>query len=226
MDAERIEVLHVADGDTVVVTVAHHLVFYLLPSLQTLLHKHLRRERECFLGKLVQLLLIVGKTRTESAKGVCSTDNHRIAQFGSSLTGLFDILASLALDSLHVYLVELLHEELAVFGVHDCLHWCAENLHIVLLEHSCLEEFHTTVERGLTSEGEEDAVGALLLDDSLNEIRLHGQEVNLVGNALGCLHRGNVRIDENRLDALFAKSFQSLRTRIVKLTGFTDFQCA
>ena len=34
MDAERVEVLHVANGDAVVVTVANHLVFYFLPTLE------------------------------------------------------------------------------------------------------------------------------------------------------------------------------------------------
>ena len=34
MDAQGIEVLHVADGDTVVEAIAHHLVLYLLPALQ------------------------------------------------------------------------------------------------------------------------------------------------------------------------------------------------
>ena len=34
MDAERIEVLHVADGDAVVVTVAHHFILDFLPAFQ------------------------------------------------------------------------------------------------------------------------------------------------------------------------------------------------
>ena len=42
MDSERVEVLHVADRDAVVVAVAHHLVFYLLPALEGLLYQHLR----------------------------------------------------------------------------------------------------------------------------------------------------------------------------------------
>ena len=38
MDAQWVEVLHVADGDTVVVAVAHHLIFYLFPTPQRFLH--------------------------------------------------------------------------------------------------------------------------------------------------------------------------------------------
>ena len=32
MDAQRVEVLHITDSDAIVVTVAHHLVFDLLPA--------------------------------------------------------------------------------------------------------------------------------------------------------------------------------------------------
>ena len=42
MDAERVEVLHVADRDAVVETVAHHLVLYLLPTLEGFLDQYLR----------------------------------------------------------------------------------------------------------------------------------------------------------------------------------------
>ena len=51
MDAQRVEVLHVADRDAVVVAVAHHLVLYLLPALEALLHQHLGREREGLLAE-------------------------------------------------------------------------------------------------------------------------------------------------------------------------------
>ena len=67
MDAKRIEVLHVTYGDTIVITVAHHLVFNLLPAFQTLLHQHLWGERESLLGQFVEFLLIVAEARTQSA---------------------------------------------------------------------------------------------------------------------------------------------------------------
>ena len=43
MDAQRIQVLHIADGDAVVIAVAHNLVLYLLPSLEGFFYKDLRR---------------------------------------------------------------------------------------------------------------------------------------------------------------------------------------
>ena len=73
MDTERIEVLHVTNGDTVVIAVAHHLVFYLLPALQRLLYQHLWREGKGFLCQAVKLLLIIAEARTQSPKGIGST---------------------------------------------------------------------------------------------------------------------------------------------------------
>ena len=102
VDAQRVEVLHVADRDTVVIAVAHHLVLYLLPALQRLLNQHLRREREGFLGQFVEFLLVVAEAGTKSSQCVGGTKNDRIAQFGSCLASLFDVVAGLRLDCLDV----------------------------------------------------------------------------------------------------------------------------
>ena len=184
MDAQRVKVLHVTNCDTVVVAVAHYLILYLLPSLQALLNQYLRRERECLLGELDEFLLVVSKTRTESTESISSTDDDRIAKLGSSLTGLLHILASLALDSLNVDFVELLNEELTVLCVHDGLNRSTKHLHVILLENALTIEFNTAVERCLSTEREQDAVGTLLLDNLLNKVRLNRKEIYLVGNTL------------------------------------------
>ena len=67
MNTQRVEILHITNGDTVVISVAHDLIFDLFPSLQGLLYQHLRREREGFLREDIQLLLVVAKARTQTA---------------------------------------------------------------------------------------------------------------------------------------------------------------
>ena len=182
MDAQWVEVLHVTNCDTVVVTVANHLILNLFPALQALLYQYLWREREGLLSELVQLLLVVCETRTESTQGVSSTDDDRITELGSSLAGLLDVLASLALDGLHVDFIQLLYEEFTVLSIHDSLNRSTQHLDIIFLQDALAIEFHTTVEGSLTTEAEEDTVWLLLLDDTLYEVWLHWQEVNLVGN--------------------------------------------
>ena len=44
VDTERVEVLHITDGDTVVVAVTDDFVLDFLPALEALLHEDLRGE--------------------------------------------------------------------------------------------------------------------------------------------------------------------------------------
>ena len=210
MDAERVEVLHVADGDAVVKPVAHHLVFYLLPSLEALLDEHLRREREGFLADALKLVVVVGKAGAESAQGIGCAHDDGVAEVLGGFHGLGHILAGLALDGLDLNLIELLDEALAVLGVHDGFDGGAEHLDIVFLQYAALLELDAAVERGLSAEAQQDAVGAFLGDDALDEVRLHGEEINLVGHALRGLHGGDIGVDEHRLDALLTQGFQGL----------------
>ena len=46
VDTERVEVLHITDGDTVVVAVTYDLVLDFLPALEALLYEDLRGEGE------------------------------------------------------------------------------------------------------------------------------------------------------------------------------------
>jgi len=206
MDAERVEILHVTHRDTVVVTVSHHLIFYLFPAFQTLLHQYLGRERECLFTEFGQFFVVLGEARTQSAQRVCGAHDDRITQSVSGLLGLFGILASLTLDGLDIDLVEFLNEQLAILSIHDGANRRAQHSYVVLLEHTALVKLHSTVERRLSAKAQQDAVGALFLYDTLHEIRLNGQEVDLVGHALRCLYGGDIGVDEHRLDALLTQS--------------------
>ena len=58
-----------------------------------------------------------------------------------------------ALDGLDLYLVKLLDKELAVFGRHNGLNGCTEDINAVTLQDTRLEELNSTVECGLPTEG-------------------------------------------------------------------------
>ena len=226
MDAQGIEVLHVAYGDAVVEAVAHHLVFYLFPPFERLLYQHLRGEREGFLGLCQQLLVVVAEAGAETAEGIGCTQDDREAELMGSTLHFFYSGTRLALDGLHTYRVEVLHEAVAVLGVDDGLHGGAQHLHAIALEHSSLKKLHAAVERGLTAEAQQDAIGALFLYDPLDKLGCHGLEIDRVGHILGGLHGSDVGIDEHGADAFFLESFQRLGTAIVELARLTDFQGA
>ena len=125
---------------------------------------------------------------------------------------LLYVLTSLTLDGLYVDLIQTLHKKLSVFCVHDGLDGCAKNADIILLKNTVLIELDAAVESCLAAEGQQDAIGVLLLYDTFDEIGLNRKEVDLVGYSFRSLNRGDVGVDEHGLYAFFAQSFQSLRT--------------
>ena len=102
---------------------------------------------------------------------------------GSTLY-LLDRTTSLTLNGLNTYLIETFHKEVTVFGIDDGLYGGTQHLDTILLEHATLIEFHTTVEGRLTTEREQDTIGALFLDDALHEVGLYGLEIYGIGHAL------------------------------------------
>ena len=226
MYAERVKILHRCDGEAVVVGVAYDLKLYLLPSLQALLDEHLWRECESRLGNLLELSLCLADTRAESAERVSRAYHYRISNLPCSLDSVVERLTRLRYRHLEVDLVELLHEEVAVLGVHDGLDTRTEHPHPILLEHSRLEKLCANIETCLSAPCQHDAVGALLLDNLSNKKGIDWQEINLVSNTLRGLDSSHVRIDEYGTDALLAERFQRLRARVVKFTCLSYLQGA
>ena len=123
---------------------------------------------------------------------------------------IFGRLYGVALDRLDADLVELASEEVTVFRVHDGLDGRTQDLDVILLEDAALMECYTAVESRLSTEGKENSLRTLLLDDLLDEEGGDGEEVDLVRNAFGGLYRGDVGVDEYGAYPLFAHGLECL----------------
>ena len=210
MDTERVEVLHITDGDTVVVAVTYDLVLDFLPALEALLYEDLRGEGEGLATQFVKLSFVVAEATTQATESVGGTDDDGVAQLLGRTACIFGRLYGVALDCLDADLIELASEEVTVFGIHDSLDGRTQDLDVVLLEDATLVECYTAVERCLSTEGEENALRTLLLDDLLDEEGGDGEEVDLVSNAFGGLYRGDVGVDEYGAYPLFAHGLECL----------------
>ena len=105
VNAERVEVFHIAHRDAIVEAVAHHFILHFFPALQALFDQNLRGERESLLGQFVEFGLIVAKSRSESAQCVGRTNNHGIAQRFGGAARIFQRFHGLALDRFDIDLV-------------------------------------------------------------------------------------------------------------------------
>ena len=81
MDAYGINILHVADSDTVPCTVAHHFIFDLLPSCNAPLHQNLAHsgKSQTVFQNAFQLFLIVCNTAAASAQRISRPEHYRIS---------------------------------------------------------------------------------------------------------------------------------------------------
>ena len=55
-----------------------------------------------------------------------------------------------------------------------------------------------------------DTIGLLKLDHLAHKLGIDGQKVDLVGEALGGLDRGNVGVDQDGIDTLLLECFDGL----------------
>ena len=83
VNANWVKVFHVADGDTVIITITHYLILDFLPASYTALDKNLTDHGilEALDYDVDKLILTVSNTAACTAHGVCRTYNQRIANF-------------------------------------------------------------------------------------------------------------------------------------------------
>ena len=210
MDTQGIEVLHRCYGKAAVIGIADALELNLLPALQTLLNKNLWSESEGRLCQFDEFLLIGADTRTQTTQSVSRTDHDGEADLMSSLQRIFHRLYSVAHGHLQIHLCQLLHKEVAVFCVHDGFDAGTKYLDTIFFQSTVQIELCTTVQGCLTTEGKQNTVWTLFLDDLCYEMGIDRLEINLVCNTFTGLDGCDVGVDEYTLDAFLAKGFQGL----------------
>ena len=226
VNAQRVEILHVAHRYAVVICVADNLVLNLFPALERLLHQHLRRKSQSLGHKGAELLVVIAETAAETAQSISGTNTDRVTQTSGNGKSVVHSGNSLRTDGLDAYLGESLHKKLAVLGVYYGLHRSAEHIHTVALQNTAAVELNAAIQRRLAAERQQNALGTLARDDLLDKRRRHRQKINAVGHALRRLHRRYIGVDEHRLHTLLAHGLESLGTRIVELAGLADLQSA
>ena len=226
VDAERVDVLHRADGDARVVGVAHDLVLDLLPADEALLDHDLADRAGAQAG--ADALAIGGLGLDDAAAGAAERERRagrwpagRWSRARPSTSSGFSTIH----DGRRVRLadpVEQVAERLAVLGHPDRLERRAEEPDRVAVEDARLGHRGRQVERGLAAEAGQQALGLLLGDDGLDGLDGERLEVDDVGHRRVGHDRGRVRVDEDRPDALGAQGAAGLGPGVVELGRLAD----
>ena len=224
MYADRVNVLHVTDGDGVALVVAHDLVLDFLPAGDALLDQNLVNAGVHDAGgrDLAQLLPGVGDAAAGAAERVRRTDDDRQTDLAGEINRVLDRVNDLGGND---RLADLLHgvlEHLAVLRLCDGGRVRAEQLYAHLLEEAVLAQLHGEVQTGLTAEVGQQGVRVLLLDDLLNGLDGHRLDVDLVRHGLVGHDGRRVGVYQNDLQTLLAQCAARLRACIVELGRLTD----
>ena len=207
-----------------VVCITNALKLYFFPALQALFHQYLIREGKSTLSQLYKSGLILADTTALTTQCISRANHDREAYLMRCLQSILHALHSVALRRLHRNLVQLVHEEVTVFCVHDSLYGGTQHFYAILLQHTFLIQLRTAVQCRLSTESQQNTVRTFFFNDTLHEIRGNRQEIHLVGNAFRCLNRSNVRVHQHRTDTFFTQSLEGLRTRVVELSSLTDLK--
>ena len=230
VDAERVDVLHRADGDARVVRVAHDLVLDLLPADQAALHHDLpdRARPQPGPDPLAVGRLCLDDPTTGATQRERRADDGRQADLRERLVGRgvsLDVGRALDDRAGGVGLAdpfEQVAEQLAVLGHPDRLERRAEQTDAEAVEDAGVGQLGREVERRLPTEPGEEPLGAFTLDHGRHRGDGQRLEVDRVRDLPVGHDRRRVGVDENRPDALGTEGAAGLGPGVVELRGLAD----
>ena len=150
---DRIHVLNRADDHDVVFLVAHQLEFVFLPAFDAFFNQHLVGWgiMDACACDAVQFLFVVRDAGTKTTHGEARSHNQWIAELLSDLIDLFEGMSDVGTCGFSTSLINDLLEELTVLTTVDGFKGSANQLDVVLLEHTGLTQRHGCVQCSLTA---------------------------------------------------------------------------
>mmetsp|Transcript_4925 Transcript_4925/g.11053 ORF Transcript_4925/g.11053 Transcript_4925/m.11053 type:complete len:391 (+) Transcript_4925:2922-4094(+) len=184
VDSKRVEILHVTDGHTIVVSVTDNFVFNFLPSLHASFDQNLGRCRQGFLGHISEVVFVVTHTTSETSKSKCGTNHEGVSNVLCGFDSFIDGIDGIRFGDFFVNLVQTVRKELSVFCVDNNVDRGSEDFNVVLVESSGFVHLNGAVEGSLSTHRYNDTVGFLLLDDLFDEFGCDREEKCVVGHKL------------------------------------------
>lgn len=119
-----------------------------------------------------------------------------------------------------------MHEKVSVFTDFQSANGGAEDLHAEAFQDAHFIQRNTDVQGTLTTKGQKDAVGTLLLEDIGNIVGRDGEEIDLGGELMGGLPCRDVGVDEDGLDAFLPQCFERLGAGVIEFSSLANAETA
>src|SRR5712675_659407 len=179
-------------------------------------HRRIVRNFDGLAHVALEILLLVHDLHRAPAEHVARTHHQRIADFLRE-TQRIGFSARRAVGRLlEPEAIDELLEALAVFGHVDHVGRGADDRHSVRLE------IPGELQRRLTAELDDHAVGFFLVDDLEDVLQRKRLEIEAVGGIVVGRDRFRVAVDHDRLEAVFAQRERRVHAAVVELDALSD----
>ena len=224
VNADRIDIFHIADGDGCVVAVPHDLIFDLFAALHALFHQHLvyRGEFQCVFHQGHEFLRVIRKSAAGTAKGKGRAQHHRVADFSGDFQAFFHGGGNIGRQGRLAKRITQAFEQVTVFSLFDGRALCPEQLHTALLQDTFLFQLDRQVQPGLPADSGKDGVRTFMADDLRHIFQRQRLHIDLIRDG-GIRHDGRrVGIAQDHFVALFLQGQTCLRAGVVEFGCLTD----
>ena len=219
-----IDVLDRTDHHHVVVLVAHQLELVFLPADDGLLEQHLgcRAGLQAGAGNPFQIGLVIRNTRSGATHRERRANDDGITQFARCLDALLHRVAD---DGAGTRSANGLHDRselLTVLAALDGVDVRTDQFHSIPFENTGRVQGDGGIQRGLTTEGGQQGVGALFRNDALDVFGRDGLDVGGVGELRVRHDRRGVGVDQDHTQTLVPKHSAGLRARVIEFARLPD----
>ena len=224
MYPHRVKILDGADDHHVVFVIAHHFELKLFPPQDRLLDQHLMDwgNIDPPSNHFFKILRTVGDVPPAPTQCTRGADDYRETELPLNLHGLPQVSGITAARQIQSCPLHRLFKEVSVFGLLDGLQFRPDHLHPVAIQDPLLRQVNGDIQGRLPSQGREQGIRPLLLDNLFHNIHGDRLDVGPVGETGVGHDRGGIRVDQDNAKTLFLECLQSLRAGIVELTCLAD----
>ena len=224
MNAHRINIFHVADGDGGIVGIPHDLVFDLLKALDGFFHQHLmdRRKNQRVFHDFTKFRLVIGKAAACSAQREGGAQHHGITDLRGNFQTFLDGIGNIGRQHrLTQRLAELL-ELLPILCLSDTGAFRSKQFRAALPQNAFMLQLHGKVQACLSANAGQYGVWTLIPYDFCDVFQSQRLHIHLICDRGVGHDGGRVGVAQHHLIALLLQSQTSLCTGIVKLCRLTN----
>ena len=184
MNSDRVYILHAADGDCPVCTIAHYFKLDFLVAFDRLLYQNLmyRRQVECVDCDIFELFFVVCETAAGSSERKRRPQHYRITYVKCCLLSFFNAVCDLTRDDRLANGLAHLLEKLSVLCSFDGFAWCSEQLNAALIKNAFLLQLHRQIEACLPADSRHDRVRSLVSEYFCYVFKCKRLHIDLVCN--------------------------------------------